>query len=91
MAYQCRQCELINGEVGACPVCNIPMDIKLQDEETNKENGGMQPDMPPAEDVTPGAAPAPDAPAPVVDPMATPAEEDEDEDEVPAEGGEQAV
>ena len=62
MAYQCRQCNRVGSEVGACPVCNIPMDIKLQD--------ATQPVMPvvPAEEVTP-VAPMPPMPE-VAPPMA---------------------
>jgi len=90
MAYKCRQCGCISGEAGACPVCNIPMDIKLQDDQNNDQNEGMQPDMPPAEDVTPAAAPAPEAPAPAAEPMPAPAQDDQD-DAAPAEGGEQAA
>ncbi len=81
MAYQCRQCNRVGSEAGACPVCNIPMDIRLQD---------MQPDMVPAEEPTTEVA------APVVEPMEAPevapeAPVEEKEKEVPAEGGDEAV
>ncbi len=84
MTYQCRQCSFTNGEVGACPVCNIPMDIKLQDENTEENNDGMQqPDRPAAE-------PATDAP--VTDMPAAPApSEDQEGGDASAEGGDEAV
>ncbi len=65
MAYQCRQCNKFSNEAGACPVCNIPMDIKLQND---------MPDMTPvvpAVDVTPDS----DEVTPMVDPKKTPPEE----------------
>ena len=79
MAYQCRQCNRVGSEAGACPVCNIPMDIRLQD---------MQPDMVPAEEPTTEVAPVEPMEAPEVAPEA-PVEEKEKE--VPAEGGDEAV
>ena len=77
MAYQCRQCNRVGSEAGACPVCNIPMDIKLQD--------ATQPVMPvvPAEETTPEVAPMapmPEVPMPEV-PVEAPVVE------APAEGG----
>lgn len=75
MVYQCRQCNRVGSEAGACPVCNIPMDIRLQD---------MQPDMVPADEPTTEVAPVEPMEAPEVAPEA-PVEE------VPAEGGDEAV
>ena len=75
MAYQCRQCNRVGSEAGVCPVCNIPMNIRLQDN---------TPDTPvvPAEEPTPEVAPivAPEVP------METPPAE-----ETPAEGGDPTV
>lgn len=75
MAYQCRQCNRVGGEAGTCPVCNIPMDIRLQD---------VQPDMAPAEEVTPVVAPEETE-------ETAPGAAPEMPEVVPAEGGDEAA
>ena len=75
MAYQCRQCNRVGSEAGACPVCNIPMDIRLQE---------TQPDMTP---VVPAEEVTPDVPMPEVLPKDPVVVEDPDKEETPAEGG----
>ena len=83
MAYQCRQCNRVGSEAGACPVCNIPMDIRLQND--------TQPDMTPvvpAEEVTPEVTPAVapvEAPMPEIAPGAPTVEAPVEK--IPAEGG----
>lgn len=90
MAYQCRQCNRFSNEAGACPVCNIPMDIKLQN------------DMPDTTiPVVPAVDATPDEVAPVVDPKKAPMPDEVPleaplpevpmVEETPAEGGDPTV
>jgi len=81
MAYQCRQCNRFSNEAGACPVCNIPMDIKLQNDMPD-----TTPVVPvvPAEEEAPVVA-APEAPMPEATPPVAPVPG------APAEGGDPTV
>ena len=58
MAYACRQCQQVNEKAGACPVCNIPMDIKMQNDQS------MDAPVVPAE--TPAVPEAPKVAPPIV-------------------------
>lgn|GEM_PF-4978403 len=67
MAYECRQCYQTNDQAGTCPVCGIPMDIRMQNDQPVT---GAPVDTPPVAPATqpmpsaPGEAPvAPEAPA----------------------------
>ena len=85
MAYQCRQCNRVGSEAGACPVCNIPMDIKLQND--------TQPDATPMVPVVPAEETpvvAPEAPMPEVAPAGAPVVETPAPG-APAEGGDQTM
>ena len=79
MAYQCRQCSYVASETGNCPVCNIPMDIRSQEE-------GMPEVVLPTEETTeapaeqPAEAPMPDAVPAEADPAAPVVEEDDEEE-----------
>ncbi len=66
MAYECRQCQQTSEKAGACPVCNIPMDIKMQNDKPMDVPVVPTPPMD-----TPVAPVAPEAPvvAPSVEPM----------------------
>ncbi len=74
MAYQCRQCNTFGNEAGVCPVCNIPMDIKLQN------------DMPDTTPVVP-VVPAEETPVVPEAPMPKVATEETPAPGAPAEGG----
>ena len=76
MAYTCRQCQQVSGKAGACPVCNIPMDIKMQDDQPVTD---MPVAAPVVTEETPAAPEAPEvAPAVTEEPVApaAPAEGD---------------
>ena len=69
MKYRCRQCNNIDNEPGNCPTCNIPMEIKLQEDETSATPAEetveetATPDAPATDGGDGDAAPAPAAPA----------------------------
>ena len=90
MAYQCRQCIRFSNEAGACPVCNIPMDINLQNDMPDTTTPVV-----PAEEVTPEVdAPVVDpkkAPMPDEVPLEAPMPEVPMVEETPAEGGDPTV